>query len=64
MQAGYSLPEAIRCATHNGAQLPRIENAFRLIAKAGRQVVSYPEPSPFHIQENWPALKRIMHRQS
>ena len=35
MQAGYSLPEAIRCATHNGAQLPRIENAFRLIAKAG-----------------------------
>lgn len=33
MQAGYSLPEAISCATHRGAQLLGIDNEFGLLEK-------------------------------
>jgi len=33
LQAGYSLSEAIRCATYNGAKLLGITNEFGLIAK-------------------------------
>ncbi|MDH3327920.1 MAG: amidohydrolase family protein [Desulfobulbaceae bacterium] len=47
IKAGYSLPEAVRCATYSGAQLLGIENKMGLVS-AGR-------PANFIVARGTPA---------
>jgi imidazolonepropionase-like amidohydrolase len=47
IKAGYSLPEAIQCATYNGAKLLGIENEIGLIAKG--------QPANFLVARGTPA---------
>ncbi len=58
MEAGFSVEEAIRCATGNGAKLLEIENLGRLISGADGSFIVVPG-SPSHLPESLRSIQQI-----
>ena len=58
MEAGFSVEEAIRCATGNGAKLLEIENLGQLISGADGSFIVVPGP-PSHLPESLRSIQQI-----
>ncbi|HIJ56028.1 MAG TPA: amidohydrolase family protein [Deltaproteobacteria bacterium] len=58
MDAGFSVEEAIRCATGNGAKVLEIENLGRLVSGADASFIVVPGP-PSHLPESLRSVQQI-----